>query len=156
LDDRVDRLVTPEGQAAWREWLRLSNVLGYAERPMTIAVLSQVESRTAAVSVTSTPPAAPALADLDPAWQGLVDAALSDIERALLRQLAVAGVPRPEQGFETEDGTPLDLAWPNEGICVVFDESDASVGHPWKVAQPDVDVIIALFGGNVDVRQEEN
>ncbi|MGY1763049.1 DEAD/DEAH box helicase [Geodermatophilus sp. SYSU D00779] len=144
VDDRDDRLEKPAGQDAWREWLRLSNVFGFADQPMTIAALSQVIG--GAVTPTMDAPTMQFESHVDPAWQGLIDGALTDAERALLRRLAAVGVPVPEQGFETDDGTPLDLAWPDAKVCVRLDESDEPVDGSWTVAPTDVDAITELLG----------
>jgi hypothetical protein len=154
VDDRDEQLVSPAGQSAWREWLRLSNVVGFADQPMTIAALSQVAtgSATTAAAADVTPPLPEG--NLNPAWQALIDASLTDVERTLLHRLANAGLPLPEQGFETDDGTPMDLAWPDAKVCVLLDEAADPVAATWTVAPNDVDTIARLLGARGDNGQE--
>ncbi len=63
---------------------------------------------------------------LPAAWQKLHDQALSDAERALVVALSQSAVTVPVQGYETEDGVPLDLAWPEQRVAV----SSAAVELP--------------------------
>jgi ATP-dependent helicase YprA (DUF1998 family) len=145
VDDRAEQLVTPTGQHAWREWLRLSNVLGFADQPMSISALSQLTAGTVVTTGTTESDTVAAEGLFDPGWQQLIDAALSDVERALLRRLANAGVPLPEQGLETDDGIPMDLAWPDAHVCVLLDEDAESIDSPWTIAPNDVETIAQLL-----------
>lgn len=64
-------------------------------------------------------------------WQSLIDNALSDIEREMLLKLANAGVPAPEQGYETDEGMPCALAWPEPRYALVEEDSVDLAG--WTV-----------------------
>jgi hypothetical protein len=154
VDDRDEQLVSPTGQNAWREWLRLSNVFGFADQPMTITALSQLATGSVVTTAPADAHASATEGALDHAWQVLIDASLTDAERTLLRRLADAGVPLPEQGFETENGTPMDLAWPDAKVCVLLDDAVDPVAAPWTVAPNDVDIIARLLGARGDNGQE--
>lgn len=60
---------------------------------------------------------------------------MDDDERRVLRELAEAGLPLPEQGYETESGFPVDIAWPDYQVAVVFsdDQVDDLTRDGWKV-----------------------
>ncbi|WP_045879109.1 DEAD/DEAH box helicase [Pseudofrankia sp. DC12] len=151
LDDRDDTLATDEGTAAWRAWLALSNVLGHATRTRPRA-LSQTLNQTplSPDAATAGEPVAPTPSpSLDPAWQALVDTAADDLERTLLVGLAAAGVPLPEQGYETDDGYPLDLAWADVRIAVLIAPDEALTatlaGAGWRVLGPELDRLADLL-----------
>ena len=78
-------------------------------------------------------PDAGAAEALPPEWQDLVECALSEAEAALLIVLATLGVPLPEQGYESENGVPLDLAWPNVKLALV--EAVAPEPDGWTYLQ---------------------
>jgi hypothetical protein len=58
--------------------------------------------------------------------QALVDTAADDAERSLLTAVAAAGVPLPEQGYETDDGyPPPDLARPDVRVAALINPDDS-------------------------------
>ena len=150
VDDRDDSLSSAEGEAAWRCWLALSNILGHASRPVRALGLSQVTGASPAGEPAEADETQPA-AGLPAPWQELLGMAVDDTERALLRGLAEAGAPLPEQGYETDDGYPLDLAWPAARIAVLTDPDDSVTAtltaDGWQVAGPDLDRILELLKG---------
>lgn len=78
---------------------------------------------------------------LPPDWQYLVDNSVGDAEALLVRRLHALGVPLPSQGFETSDGTPLTLAWPDVRVGVLID-SDSVVEEPdWLMLRGNADEI---------------
>jgi ATP-dependent helicase YprA (DUF1998 family) len=138
VDDRNDHLESHDGKA-WKEWLRLSNWLGisYRHRVTTHSLL------------TTTPPIAPAVSEtvaLAPEWQALLDAAVSDNERGLIRALADAGVAVPELGYETDSGDVIDLAWADARIGVSFESGEAPRG--WTLCPADVEKVVAVLKSN--------
>ena len=153
LDDSDEALSSSAGEESWRTWLGLSNVLGHT----TTRIL---DARTAGMGVQ----AAPALAylsggeaqhvvieaDVPPRWQPLLNAAIDDRERHLLQALAREARKLPEQGYELDDGTPLDLAWPDLGVAVMFDpDTGGSYGAirrmGWRVLGPDLTGLLDLL-----------
>lgn len=51
-------------------------------------------------------------------WQLVYDSASAE-ERALLRGLAIAGLPVPEVGHETSGGLPIPISWPSARVALV-------------------------------------
>jgi hypothetical protein len=153
LDDRPDRVGTAH-ERAWRDWLRLSNLLNLRTLPVTISAVSRVGVE---IVVPPTEPVEPSAAPaLHPEWRRLLENAISDSERALLPVLAEHGVDLPEQGFESAAGIPIDLSWPDRRIAVDIDldakdRADLE-GEQWVVVPPDVDAIIAALGTSERVR----
>ncbi|MGY1709132.1 DEAD/DEAH box helicase [Geodermatophilus sp. SYSU D00758] len=140
LDDRPHR-VGPEHKAAWRDWLRLSNLLNRRTAPTVIS------TRTLADLSESSPASGAALspaASLPAEWQELYDNGTA-AEKHLVLALAEAGVDVPVQGEETPDGIPLGLAWPQLHVVVDIgysdeDRADLSVAH-WRVVEPTADAV---------------
>ncbi|WP_312626603.1 DEAD/DEAH box helicase [Pseudofrankia sp. BMG5.37] len=162
VDDRDDTLATVDGTASWRHWLALSNVLGHANprvaRPVALSqALGQTLAATTADETGAEPATAPggvrdtaaAVSTLPAPWQALVEAAADDTERALLIGLATAGAPLPEQGYETDDGYPIDLAWVAAHIAVLVTPDEAVTatlaGGGWRVVGPDLDRLVELL-----------
>lgn len=146
LDDRDDR-IDSDGGAAWREWLRLSNWFGLHEGHL-------ITSRKLLTEETPTPgiPAAADTTDLSPHWQKSYEESISDQERALIRALAAAGTPLPTQGFETDDGEVIDIAWPGARVGVLFDDvgeaADTIADLGWTVCVPEIAPIVAALTAN--------
>ncbi|MQY25724.1 DEAD/DEAH box helicase [Nocardia aurantia] len=144
LDDRDAALGTGDG---WREWLRLSNWFGLRDTHL-VTTRSLVTGDTAAPE-----PRADTLAgELPPHWQTLYDTSISDAERALVLDLAAAGTPVPEQGFETDDGEVIDIAWPGARVGVLFDGGDAApntlADQGWTICPPETAPIITALIAN--------
>lgn len=152
VDDAAEALATDSGEQAWRCWLALSNVLGHASRTALPMALSQAIAPAAGdaapepadVGRTTTVEALPA------EWESLVAAAADAAEVGLLRALAAAGAALPEQGYETGDGVPIDLAWPTARVAVLLGgDDDAATGltdHGWRVVAPgDLDQVLKLL-----------
>ncbi len=145
VDDRDSALTTDDGIAAWRCWLALSNLLGHATRLAQPIALSQ--TTTAAV------PAPEQLGTgdtaLPAAWAALVETAADDLEAELLRALSAGGSPLPEQGYETDGGLPIDLAWPDARIAVLISSDPDAVAEltddGWNVIDPDPQRLLALL-----------
>lgn len=138
VDDRSERLESHDGKA-WKEWLRLSNWLGisYRHGVTTHSLLS------------AAPLAAPEVTDtfaLTPEWQTVLDEAVSDTERGLLRALADAGAAIPELGYETESGDVIDMAWVDARIGVSFEPTENPRG--WTLCPADVEQVVAVLKSN--------
>ncbi|GAB3085649.1 DEAD/DEAH box helicase [Isoptericola nanjingensis] len=161
LDDAPDALGR-EQKAAWREWLRLSNLLNFRDDlPVRITTRSLV---TGLAATTAQPSAAEAeeasrietalrsALDAHPAWQE-VDALATEAEHALLVEIldvAQLGVAAPTIGDEVGDGVPLSLSWPALKVTVRSDDLDeATVGllvaEGWTVLDPDSAAIRAAL-----------
>lgn len=148
LDDRAESLV--EGHRdSWEEWLRIGNILGLSKQPTTIAALSELLSGTLHAEDAVAEPDA---ADLPSDWRELLDHA-SETERPLLSSLAMQGlVPRPELGFETDSGLPLDITWPRLKVAVDLDMDDQTRGElieaGWTLVSARPDDIAAAVATN--------
>lgn len=82
-------------------------------------------------------------------WQALLDEAVSDAERSLIRALAEQGTAAPVLGFETPDGDVLDMAWADARIAVVFDDGAEGTLDGWTLCPPDAVKIIDALNGVV-------
>jgi ATP-dependent helicase YprA (DUF1998 family) len=140
IDDRLHRL-GPDHKAAWRDWLRLSNLLNLRTAPTAIATRTLADSSDE-VSVISAAPSASA--SLPPEWQELFENG-TDVERALVLALAEAGVELPTQGEETPEGIALGLAWPQHHVVVDIGFSDEDRTDlndtQWHVVDATVDAV---------------
>ena len=147
LDDRVPELLAFDGRA-WNEWLHLSNWLGITDR-------HRISTRTLLqdTPIDQGPAASDDQAPLSPEWQQLIDEAVSDAERLLIRSLAaIPGIPVPELGVETDDGTVLDFAWAAQHIGVVFEpenpENENLSDQGWTMCPADADRIAQTLNAN--------
>ena len=84
--------------------------------------------------------------ELEPDWQAIMDEAVSDAERDLIRALADAGVAVPVLGYETDSGEVIDFAWAGARIGVVFD--DGATADGWTLCPADVPQIVAALTSN--------
>src|SRR5690625_2969539 len=162
-----DRKVGVEYADAWREWLRVSNLLSMRQHSTTMTVRSLVDAGApvldvagarAAAQVRSAdgPVAAGPVTAVDPsdgedsamesgaksAWPELYASAL-DEERQLIDLAWRAQAAEPEVGAEVEDGTPLDLSWPDRRVAVDagLDEEERAVlvAAGWLLVPPQVE-----------------
>ncbi|WP_063127655.1 DEAD/DEAH box helicase [Nocardia fusca] len=146
LDDRDEQLAL-EGGTGWREWLRLSNWFGLSETHL-------VTSRRLLTEATPTPGTSAEVdtTDLSPQWQALYADSISEQERTLIRALAAAGTPLPVQGFETDDGEVIDIAWSGARVGVLFDDvteaADTIADQGWTVCVPEIAPILAALTAN--------
>jgi ATP-dependent helicase YprA (DUF1998 family) len=115
IDDRPEQLTSDGAKSAWREWLRLSNLLNLRVAPTTITTRSLL----AAGSTPAAPqPSATTLIPVPAAWRDLYDNA-TDGERQVIVEMARAGLlPIPEQGLETAEGVIVGLAWPKQRVAL--------------------------------------
>src|SRR5699024_10415201 len=119
-----DSKLGEEHADSWREWLHLSNLLGWRSDPTVITVSSQVPAQTPAEVAM---PVGSGL-ELNAQWRELLADAI-DEERSFLEDLlgAYPDLPLPELGLETGEGNaPLDIAWLDAKVAVVTDEDLAS------------------------------
>jgi ATP-dependent helicase YprA (DUF1998 family) len=148
VDDRDATVGTPDQIEAWRDWLWLGNLLQLARE--TVSDLVAVS-----VSVADAAPAALGGAGDSPVQAHLAEllAAVDEIWHCLVRRLTPAGAAAAEPGFETDDGVPLCLAWPDRGIAL-RDEDDEDVtawltakGWAWaSTPGPDADDLLSRHG----------
>lgn len=145
LDDRDETEV--DRKPAWQEWLRLSNWFGLYDAHL-------ITSRNLMTDETPTPGAAAEVdtSELSPDWQELYTNSISDQERNLIRELAAAGTPLPTQGFESDDGEVIDIAWPAPRVGVLFDDvaeaADTIAEQGWTICRPEIAPIVAALTAN--------
>ncbi len=142
LDDRPQSLGETH-KGAWRDWLRLSNLLNLRTRPTVITTVQQLQAPTAAPAAAPTPGAA-----LSPDWQELWDNG-TDGERQLIITMAEASIdPLPTQGEETSEGLSLGLSWPQLRLVVDLnfsDEDRVELAPQWTLVAPDLDAVVAAL-----------
>jgi hypothetical protein len=104
-------------------------------------------------------PAPAAGPSLPPEWQGILGSDLVGEELGFVEELARLASSEPSQpiamptvGFETDEGIPVDFAWPDQRVAV-FLESDAddhqelkSAG--WHVFEGDPAAVVAALWGD--------
>lgn len=153
LDDRAVSVGDLGFKAAWREWLRLSNLFGMRDHSTVIAALSQLHAGSAeTVSQAGKPASAPSL--LEAAWQEALDLCETDEERAVVTLAsAIPGVEPPELGHEVFDGAVVIVAWPRHKVAVDtgFDAhvSARLKNDGWNVVASEAKALAdALNGGN--------
>jgi hypothetical protein len=144
LDDRPAALTGGTHPKAWREWLRLANLLNL--RPAT-----RIEAVT---NLHAAPPLAqPTLATspietLTAGWYQAMELATAE-ERPLLLAYAAAGLPVPDVGEETDSGLPLAIAWKDQQgvVDIVLEPGDRIEleNTGWHVAAPDVNAVRAAL-----------
>jgi hypothetical protein len=137
VDDRDDRLEIHDGRA-WKEWLRLSNWLGFGSS-------HRITTRSLLEHDATAPTGAPDAGDLSPAWQVVFDSTVSDVEKRLVLALATTDLPVPVLGYETEDGAVVDFAWGDSRVGVLLDP-DEITAHTmseagWTLCPPDAEQI---------------
>ena len=140
LDDRDEVVGSPAQVDAWRDWLALSNVLALPGQDHLVlravsvsGVLDEVTApggaRSDAAATVGVPltlsPAESDLADL----LREVDESCQDLVRGLTGPAAAGAVA----GYETDDGYPLQIGWPDHRVAVVL-ASDAA-GRRWLAEQ---------------------
>ena len=158
VDDRADHLADNDQTAnGWREWLRIANALNLREQPTIVTALSDVD--TEAGSDHAKPRIVRDIEfDLDwnPEWRSVHDLAATAAERAFAELLARHAQrdaeqlsPVPVVGYETDDGTPVDFAWPDKKIAVFLDleADDPRVVElaDWRVFGDDPDAVFAAL-----------
>jgi len=95
-------------------------------------------------------------AELPPEWQAAHNLAMSGAEQVFIEELArraasgAAGwLAMPVMGHETENGIPIDFAWPDAriAVCLGLDPDEQrdleSVG--WRVFSDDPDAVFAAL-----------
>ena len=146
LDDSDDGRAV-DRRPAWQEWLRLSNWFGLYEAHL-------ITSRNLLTDETPTPTTTTEadITGLSPQWQALYADSISDQERTLIRELASAGAPLPAQGFETDDGEVIDIAWAGPRVGVLFDDvaeaADTITDQGWTICGPEIAPIVAALTAN--------
>lgn len=133
LDDREDRL-GHNHKSAWREWLRISTLLNLRLLPTRLSSHSLIEEAQAATTSDGVELAEP--------WKTLFGGAVSAIEKDLIEDMASADVAVPELGYETANGLPLDISWPEHRVVVEIDfpkaERDELAADGWTLVRPDI------------------
>ena len=118
LDDAEDAVADATFKEAWAEWLRLSNVLTFADCQVSITTTSLVAKQRKTVRPA---PATAARSDLLASeWEGLEIEYVDPAVVALVPPLSQTDVPRPEVGLEVAGGATVELAWPQQRVAVVY------------------------------------
>lgn len=117
LDDSAVAVAQPTFKSAWRDWLRMSNTLGFAETPVTISTTS--------VSGAGTTTPASTLTTLDVIWSGVEMDYASALEKALATEMTRIGVPTPTTTFDEIDGVPITFSWSTDVRVVVLTDPSA-------------------------------
>src|SRR5690625_4910287 len=143
LNDDTTAVTAPDYQASWQQWLRSSNLLGFATNPRThliatSGVIHQLwEEHYGADELVSSAAGHPAVDVAQPpvpvGWQEIFDETGED-EHDFLRTLIEHDLPAPEIGDEV-DGIMLQLAWPDQRVAVVYDPEDVEpvAAQGWTV-----------------------
>ncbi|MET4004290.1 ATP-dependent helicase YprA (DUF1998 family)/ribosomal protein S27AE [Arthrobacter sp. UYCu511] len=144
LDDRPSAVSLGGHEKAWREWLRLSNLMAFKRTGLTIGTVDLMAASDSPVGeFTLTHPEETFSAE----WQELLDMATED-ELPLLTALAgIGGLPVPELGLELPDGNMVSIGWEDRKIGVLLEDEDPSahVAAGWIIALPDASHIAELF-----------
>lgn len=140
LDDREDR-VGKQHQAAWEEWIRISNLLNFRTQETNItshSLANKFEGKPTIVGVT-----------LDPQWTELHGLVFTQEQKDLIVELSGLGVPAPVIGYETNRGLAIDISWPDRQIAVDLDldvdEQKELTDQEWKLVKPQPQEIAKLF-----------
>lgn len=150
IDDRAERLGESH-KAAWNDWLRLSNLLNLRLQETVITTWRELAE---ARQVIGSPGQKEAIEPLLPdGWSDLRDHAVAEEEKRLVAELAfseLAAIPLPAQGYETLDGLPIALCWPDAKVAVDFDMSPEDrtdlVADGWSIVAPDPFAIVSALG----------
>ena len=160
LDDAPDALGHAQ-QVAWREWLRVSNLLNFREAPtfvVTRSMLTDAIDATAQPSVAEAEESSRVEAELRarletyPDWRNVAELA-TEAEHDLLVELldlAEHGLEAPTIGDEVGDGIPLSLSWPGRRVTVHVDDLDRTTisalrADGWTVVEPDAAALRAAL-----------
>ncbi|MDX8145020.1 DEAD/DEAH box helicase [Lentzea sp. BCCO 10_0061] len=145
LDDRDDRL-GQDHKHAWREWIRLANLLNRRDQPYEVTAYSLATAPTAKTASGSV--------ELPEPWSALYRSAVSEAEKSMIAQLAKTDAPAPELGFETASGLPIDISWPALRVAVNLhleqEDRDELAEDGWTLVEAEPEAILhvlATVGG---------
>lgn len=142
LDSRDETIAKPGYQDAWREWLHLSNLLGFKHVAPAIGAVTLAYSE---VPVLVEPEGLSL--HVAPEWLELMEYATETEKSALSLLSEIDGIPLPELGYETEDGAPLDIAWPTFGaVLSLGTQHHGDLPDGWKWVALDKAEIRAALG----------
>ena len=140
LDDRDSRL-GQNHKAAWREWIRLANLLNRRLQPAHITAYS--------LAVAAPAKTTPDGVELAEPWASLYQSAVSEAEKKLIAVLAGSGAPAPCLGFETDNGLPIDISWPEYHVAVNLDLADEDQDElsqdGWTLVEADLTAILSAL-----------
>ncbi len=152
LDDSEGAMHEPEHRDRWRDWLHWGNLLQFLVGDgcqALITVAGEEAGMADDLHALAVAPAPVVSGDgLPPEAEDeleLVDAAL----RELLRDALLAGAPLFVAGYELDDGSQLEAAWPDARVAVLLDDEPAPTG--WTARPPDAwapdELAMAANGG---------
>jgi DEAD/DEAH box helicase domain-containing protein len=123
-----------EWKRAWREFLRLGNLLQFVDRFDFVTSLGLADEMYSPLIEPAPEPQREALTDRLTALQEIVTPELCDLCRRIVEQ----GKVLPEAGFELTDASgeivaTAELAWPDQMIAIVL-ERDADGVHRFEAA----------------------
>jgi hypothetical protein len=140
LDDRESR-VGQNHKGAWREWIRIANLLNRRLQPAHITAYSLARAAPA-----KTPPGG---VQLPEPWASLYQATVSQAEQQLIALLSSSGAPAPSLGYETGSGLPLDISWPELHVVVDIDLADEDRDElsqdGWTLVEAELEAILSAL-----------
>jgi len=134
-------------RARWSDWLQWSNVVQFMKSPGRDAVIitstSPNEDLFAQLFVTAAAEGQPVLAPAAPVSVALTEEQREELElvepdsvRELLEDVLKLGAPWCAIGYESDDGTPLEVAWPEHQIAIVADGISSEGLEDWIIYLP--------------------
>lgn len=138
IDDSDKTMADPNLPGAWHEWLRLANLLTFADVPVPIATstMLQGQGRQSALEAQ--------LAQDAVVWAGFQAEGASDLELALAAGLTRAGVEVPDSAFGELNGIPVGFVWERHArVVVLFDAQEGDeemLGSDWTVIRASEDI----------------
>lgn len=127
LDDSDMAVEQPDHADAWREWLRLSNLIGQSDVPSRIVTRSQIGEPGPTTGSGGSPgrlggggsSSGDTVAEI---WPGVALEDLDEEVADLARLLTSRGVEVPALGEELDGGVVAELSWAEQRVAVVYDE----------------------------------
>ncbi|MFN8075130.1 MAG: DEAD/DEAH box helicase [Kineosporiaceae bacterium] len=123
LDDRDDVVGSPTQLRAWREWLALGNLLQLGVTDVASlewVTVTSVDDDVFAPTASAEPAEDTALE----AWLTTFLAQVDPGARPLLRRLTRAAVDGADVGYETDEGVPVEVAWPRLKVALLLEPDD--------------------------------
>ncbi|XBH20411.1 DEAD/DEAH box helicase [Jonesiaceae bacterium BS-20] len=145
-DDSDSALQQGDHRDTWQEWLTVSNLLAWMQWDFEMAALSQLQESGEIVDESLTTALSAVERNLEGQWD-LREFSLEPHESALLQELATLLSERSVDleevrsglviGYESEQGVPLDIAWPEYRLATSFDMEEAdridAVSDGWQM-----------------------
>ncbi|GAA3571360.1 DEAD/DEAH box helicase [Microlunatus spumicola] len=86
---------------------------------------------------------------VDLVWADLLGQATDEVERAVILGLGSTHEDLPRLGYETDEGVPVGISWPDRQIAVdhelTDEERDRMHSAGWRLVPPEAEAVIALL-----------